>query len=116
VTVVPAGAVAGSAAGGAAAGGATASAQTFAYGFLVFEPEEFLRLVSKTDSRAVVVLVKKRKGIVNRKDVYIYVAKYGDFTILTRSETPLSLPSNAELIASKDLTIPPAVMRALKLI
>ncbi|ADC64736.1 hypothetical protein Ferp_0563 [Ferroglobus placidus DSM 10642] len=117
MTAVPSGAAA-AAAGGAAAR-AAASAQKFTFGFLIFEPEEFLKLVKtarETDGRAVVILVKKRKGVVNRKDEYIYAAKYADFTILTRSETPLALPSKTELIVSRDIVLPVAVMHALKML
>lgn len=98
------------AAGGAAGGAAAAvHAESFSNGYLILKPAEFLKLVSKSGRNAVVVVIKEREGVINRKDVYAYVSKYGELTIMTRSATQLPLPSNAEVVTAEKLVLPPAV-------
>jgi len=98
--------IAAAAAGGAAA--AAAMVRVFALGYLILEPSEFLKLLEKMEKPIVLYMVK-REGILSKKDMYTYVAKYGEFTILTKTETPLTLPSKAELIPVKDIVLPPHV-------
>ncbi len=99
-----------SAAAAAAAGSAAAaSAHAFVNGYLILKPNEFIRLISRSEGKIVVVLVVERVGILNKKDTYVYVSKYGDMTVLTKSEMPLSLPSFTEVIIAESLILPPAV-------
>lgn len=42
------------------------------------------------------MIIKEKKGVINRKDVYAYVGRYGELTIITRSAKPPPSPSNAE--------------------
>ena len=92
----------------AAAASGAAAAAAFALGYLILEPSEFLKLLEKMEKPIVLYMVK-REGILSKKDMYTYVAKYGEFTILTKTETPLTLPSKAELIPVKDIVLPPHV-------
>lgn len=85
-----------------------AEKRVFALGFLILEPSEFLKLLEKVE-RPVVLYTVKREGILSKKDTYTYVAKYGEFTILTKTETPLTLPSKVELILVKDIVLPSEV-------
>jgi len=98
----------------AAAAGASASSQAeaFTYGFLVVEPSEFLKLLGKSKEQ-VVVVVRRRVGILNRREEFVYIAKYGDFTVLTRSPEPLPLPPGTEVIEARELVLPHAVLTAL---
>lgn len=102
---IMAAAVSGAATGAAAV---VATKRVFALGYLILEPSEFLKLLEKMEKPVVLYMVK-REGILSKKDMYTYVAKYGEFTILTKTETPLTLPSKAELIPVKDMVLPPHV-------
>ena len=108
-------AVVGAAAGGAAAATAMTSAAVLVHGYLVMEPSELLKLLDRME-RPVVVLVVKREGVLHKRDTYIYAVRYGDFTVLTKTETPLLLPSNAEVIRAKDIILPPDVLTRLNAI
>ena len=95
----------------AAAAGASASAQAkaFTYGFLVVEPSELLKLLGRSE-RPVVVVVRRRVGVLRRRDEFVYIARYGDFTVLTQSPEPLPLPPGAEVIETRKLVLPPGVI------
>ena len=99
------------AAGGAAAT-VVAMSRTFALGYLILEPSEFVKLLEKTEKPVVLYMVK-REGILSKKDTYTYIARYGEFTILTKTETPLVLPSRAEQIPVRDVVLPPEVQSRL---
>ena len=70
---------------------------------------EFLKIVNKLEKDAVVVLVIKNVDVVHKRKTYIYATKYGGFTVLTRSEKPLPLSSDIELVTAKDIILPVAV-------
>lgn len=89
-------------------------ASTYAYGFLVVEPGEFLKLLDrKGKEKAVVILVRQWVGVINRREVYTYITRYGEFTVVTRSEALLPLPSGTEVIEAKKLVLPSPVETAL---
>ncbi len=98
-----------SAAAAAAAASASASAHALVHDFLVLEPKEFMKLVNKLGRNTVVVLVVRNIGIVHKKEVYIYAVKYGGFTALTKTSTPLPLSSDTEIVVARDIILPPAV-------
>ena len=85
-------------------------ARTYAYGFLIMEPAGLLKLLEKT----VVILVRQRVGVISRREVYTYVTKYGEFTVVTRSETLLPLSSSTEIIEAKKLLLPSPVAATLE--
>ncbi len=89
--------------------GAYASASALVYGFLIVKPMEFLKIVNRLGKDAVVVLVVKDLGVVHKRKNYIYATKYGGFTVLTRSEKPLPLRSDIELVTANDIILPVAV-------
>ena len=89
--------------------GAYASASSLVYGFLIMKPMEFLKIINRLGKDAVVVLVVKNVGVVHKRKTYIYATKYGEFTVLTRSERPLPLRSDIELVAAEDIILPVAV-------
>lgn len=93
----------------AAAAGAAASASALVYDYLVLEPVEFLKLVNKLGRKAVVIMVVKRSGIISKKDTFIYVVKYGGFTALTRTYTPLPLSGDVEVAVAKEIVLPNTV-------
>ncbi len=73
------------------------------------KPMEFLKIVNKLEKDAVVVLVIKNVGVVHKRETYIYATMYGGFTVLTRSEKPLPLSSDIELVTAGDIILPVAV-------
>lgn len=89
--------------------GACASAGALVYGFLIMKPMEFLKIVNKLEKNTVVVLVVRNVGVVHKRKTYIYATKYGGFTVLTRSEKPLPLRSDIELVTAEDIILPVAV-------
>ena len=91
---------------------AVASAESLVHGYLIMKPQDFLKLLNKQEN-TVVILVVKQAGVLHKKVTYIYAAKYGGFTILTKTETPLLLPSGAEIVRAEDLIVPPAVINRL---
>ena len=97
----------------AATSAAAAHAAALAHSFLILKPEEFIKLVNRLGRNSVVVLVVKKTGIVNRREVYIYAARYGGFTVLTRTLKPLPLPSGIELVTAEDIVLPVAVKNKL---
>lgn len=92
----------------AAAGAITAMA--LIHGYLIMEPKEFLRLVNSIEDKSpVIVLVTRQVGVVHKRIEYIYTIKYGEFIVLTKSESSLPLPPNTRLIMARRLILPPAV-------
>ena len=89
--------------------GVYASETMFVYGFLIMKPAEFLKIINRLGRDAVVVLAVKNEGVVRKRKTYIYAAKYGGFTVLTRSEKPLPLRSDVELVVAEHVVLPVAV-------
>ena len=87
---------------------AVASSEALVHGYLIMKPQEFIKLLSKEEN-TVVILVVKQAGVLHKKVTYTYAATYGGFTILTKTETPLPLPSDVEIVRAEDLIVPPAV-------
>ncbi|MET1159650.1 MAG: hypothetical protein ABWW65_01690 [Thermoprotei archaeon] len=81
----------------------------FVHGFLILDPNEFLKFLSKSSEERIVVLATKDIGIVHKKRKYVYAAVYGGFTLLTITGKPLSLPSNTSIVRADDVLLPPAV-------
>ncbi len=78
-------------------------------GFLIVEPDEFLRFLSGSGEERVVVLVVKNTGVVHKEKTYIYASVYGGFTLLTKTSRPLLLPSSTKTIKAEEIILPPAV-------
>ncbi len=96
-------AYAGGAAGAAAVAAATAIAQAIkASGAIVqVEPDNFMAILSKAEKPAVVVAIS---GF--RKKKYQYLAGYKGLVFYTKSNVPLHLTSETELIVAKKIWIP----------
>ncbi len=94
---------AGGAAGGAAAAAAAAIANAIkASGAIVnLEPEDFQKILSKTDDP---LIVHTRAGWPKKTDRYL--TAYKGLMFYTKSDKPLMLPSNAEVVESKKIWIP----------
>jgi hypothetical protein len=65
------------------------------------EPEEFNKILAKTESPLVVV---SKGGFL--KSSYQYLTGYKGFIFFTKSKTPLSLSSNIEIVSAKNIWIP----------
>jgi hypothetical protein len=94
---------AGGAAGGAAAAAAAAIANAIkSSGAIVsLEPEEFQKILSRSDDP---VIVHTRAGWPKKTDRYL--TSYKGLFFYTKSDRPLMLPSDAEMIESKKIWIP----------
>ncbi len=79
------------------------------HGFLIVEPDEFLRFLGGSGGEKVVVLGVRNTGVVHREKMYIYASVYGGFTLLTKTSRPLLLPSNTKTIKAEEIILPPAV-------
>ncbi len=88
---------------------ATGTGIVLVNGFLVVEPSEFLKFLSGSDGERVVVLAVRDTGVVHKEKTYIYATVYGGFTLLTKTDTPLPLPSNTKTIKVEEIILPPAV-------
>ena len=93
----------GAAAGGAAAAAAAAIAQAIkASGAIVkVKPEEFLKIVSRTENPLVVTAEGGLFGV-----NYQYLTSYKGLAFFTKSPDPLNLPSDVEVIVSGKIWIP----------
>ena len=93
----------GAAAGGAAAAAAAAIAQAIkASGAIVrVEPEEFLKIVSRSEEPLVVTAEGGFIGVNHQ-----YLTSYKGLAFFTKSSDPLTLPSDTELIVSRKIWIP----------
>ena len=93
----------GAAAGGAAAAAAAAIAQAIkASGAIVrVEPEDFLEILSKSESPLVVTA---KGGFIGTN--HHYLSSYKGLAFFTKSDDPLHLPSDAELIVARKIWIP----------
>lgn len=85
---------------------ATAAAQAFAYGYIIVKPDEFIKLLNKSEKKVVVLLCIDKKGVFKRSENYVYITKYGDFIVMTKSSKKLVLPSNVEIINIEKLVLP----------
>lgn len=65
------------------------------------EPEDFLKILSKTKDPLVVTA---KSGVF--KANYRYLTGYKGLAFYTKSGTPLMLPSSAEVVSSKQIWIP----------
>lgn len=99
-----------SASGGVAA---AVAAQAFAYGYIIVKPDEFIKLLNKSEKKVVVLLYIGRKGVFNKSENYVYITKYGDFIVMTKSSKKLVLPFNVEIINIEKLVLPIAARSAL---
>ncbi len=93
------------AAGGAAAAGAAAAALAQAIkasGVLVsMETSEFLDLLARAKD---VLVISSTGGLIWTN--YSYMFSYKGFAFYTKSNEPLDLPSNCEVIVAKSIWIP----------
>jgi hypothetical protein len=94
-------AYAGGAAGGAAAYAAVAQAIKASGAIVRVEPEDFIKILSKSKDPLVVTA----KGGVFKAN-YQYLTGYKGLVFFTRSPTPLMLSGSAEVVASKQIWIP----------
>ena len=94
---------AGGAAGASGAAAAAAIAQaTKASGVLVrVEPRDFLRIL---ESQKEPLVVHATGGFFNTN--YQYLASYKGLAFFTKSETPINLPRDTELVQAKKIWIP----------
>jgi hypothetical protein len=94
-------AYAGGAAGGAAAYAAIAQAIKASGAIVKVEPEDFQKILEKTKDPLVVVA----KGGVFKAN-YQYLTGCKGLAFYTKSATPLPLPGDADVVASKQIWIP----------
>ena len=96
-------AYAGSSAAGAAAARAAAIARAIkASGSIVsVEPDDFLSIVSKSERPLVVMATG---GFITKN--YQYLTSYKGLAFFTKSQVPLNLPGDIELIAADKIWIP----------
>ncbi|RLE56033.1 MAG: hypothetical protein DRJ40_06390 [Thermoprotei archaeon] len=66
----------------------------FVYGFIIVEPETFIKLVDEDEG--LVLYCRKKRFL--RGTVYIYVSNYRGFYVITKSVEPISLPSSVDVI------------------
>jgi len=89
------------ASGAAIAAAAIAQAIKASGAIVSVEPNEFTTILSRTEKPVVVVAIS---GF--RKKRYQYLTGYKGFVFYTKSNDPLSLTSDTELIAAKKIWIP----------
>lgn len=87
-------------------------AELYTHGYVIVTSEQFLKILEYL-KRESVVLVHERKGLLTKRVEYIYVTKYGEFVVITCTETPLMLPSDINVIRVKSLELPSRVLIAL---
>jgi len=94
-------------AGAAAAASAAASASGLVHGYLVVvEKDVFLRLLS-LEEKPLIVEVHEKRGLLKRRDVYIYVAGIKGLVFATKSQEKIHYPG-AIKVAAERLIAPPA--------
>jgi len=89
------------AAEGAAAAAAIAQAIKASGAIVSMEPQDFMSILSKMDKPLVVMA----EGGFLKKN-YQYLTGYKGLVFFTKTDTPLLLPGDAELIAAKKIWIP----------
>ena len=89
------------AAGGAAAAAAIAQAIKASGAIVSMEPQDFMSILSKMNKPLVVMA----EGGFLKKN-YQYLTGYKGLVFFTKTDTPLLLPGDAELIAAKKIWIP----------
>jgi len=89
------------AAEGAAAAAAIAQAIKASGAIVSMEPQDFMSILSKMNKPLVVVA----EGGFLKKN-YQYLTGYKGLVFFTKTDTPLLLPGDAELIAAKKIWIP----------
>lgn len=93
--------VAASAGAASAAAVATANAIRSSGVIVRMKPEEFLRVLQRSDS---LLVVTAAGGFFSK--VYYYLTSYKGLAFYTESPEPLSLPENVERIAADAIFIP----------
>ena len=89
-------------AAGAAAAAAAIAQAIKASGIIVnLEPEEFLRIVQRTQTPLV---VHAQGGIFSTN--YQYLTSYKGLAFFTKSSNPLDLPNSSEVVLAKRIWIP----------
>ena len=78
-------------------------------GFLIVDSNEFLKFLSMSNGERIVVLAVKNTGIVHKEKTYIYATVYGGFLLLTKTNTPLPLPSNTKTVKVEEIFLPQAI-------
>ena len=91
----------GAAAGAAAAAAAIANAIKASGAIINLDPENFQRILSKTDDP---LIVHTRAGWPKKTDRYL--TAYKGLIFYTKSEKPLMLPGNAEVVEAGKIWIP----------
>jgi hypothetical protein len=89
------------AAGGAAAAAAIAQAMKASGVIVRVEPSEFERILGRQDSP---LIVTAQGGVFSTN--YQYLMSYKGLAFFTKSPTPLSLPSSAEVVVARTIWIP----------
>jgi len=89
------------AAGGAAAAAAIAQAIKASGAIVSMEPQDFMSILSKMNKPLVVVA----EGGFLKKN-YQYLTGYKGLAFFTKTDSPLLLPGDVELIAAKKIWIP----------
>ena len=90
-----------SAAAGAAAAAAIAQAIKASGAIVNVEPEDFLRILQRTQSPLVVHAVG---GFFSTN--YKYLTSYKGLALFTKSPSPLDLPNGSEVVLAKGIWIP----------
>lgn len=89
------------AAAGAAAAATIAQAIKASGAIVKVEPEEFMNIVSRGKNPLIVV---SKGGFLNK--LFDYLTGYKGFVFYTRSNKPLYLPGDSEIISAKQIWIP----------
>jgi hypothetical protein len=90
-----------SAAAGAAAAAAIAQAIKASGAIVNVEPEEFLRIVQRTQAPLVIHAIG---GFISTN--YQYLTSYKGLVFYTKSTSPLDLPNGSEVVLAKKIWIP----------
>ena len=91
----------GAAAAGAAAAAAVANAVKAAGTLIRLEPEEFRKIVCRSEAPLVVVA---QGGIF--RTYYQYLSAYKGLTFYCKAKEPVALPAGAEIVTAKEIWIP----------
>jgi len=95
------------AASAAAAGAAAAHATSVIGPIIVVRPEEFLKLLPLED-KPLLVEVMERRGVLRRRNVYVYLTSIKGLTFMTRSENRIDY-REAVKIKGERLVLPQLV-------